>query len=89
MCHLQCRLFKSGSWHVGDAVKSTEDAIAFKKILGHTQIGKAGLGATESKEIPPKQSYEYRKLISSTAKKMEEDVDYSKAVQLQVQGQWD
>ena len=79
---------KSGSWHVGDAVKSTEDAIAFKKILGHTQIGKAGLGATESKEIPPKQSYEYRKLISSTAKKMEEDVDYSKAIQLQVQGQW-
>ena len=79
---------KAGSWDIKKTIKVAEDDIAFQKILGHIQQGRSGLGLNKLAKTPPKQSHEYRRLVSKAAKEIEEENSFAKAVQLQVQGQW-
>ena len=79
---------KAGKWHAENSVWDAEDRLKFERILGHTQTGRAGFGLITRKKIPPKQSYEYRRLVTDTIKDFEEEVSMAKAVQLQVQGHW-
>ena len=53
-------------WQVSDAVQDAESILHFKKILGHTQTGKAGFGYTPIQQIPGKGTKEYRKAVSDT-----------------------
>ena len=80
---------KSGKWKVSDAVDSSESELRFRKIRGPPQFGRAGLGVTSHKVIPPeKSSHKYHKFISDTSKEIDEEGNMAKALQLQVQGQW-
>ena len=78
---------KAGSWDIKKTIKVAEDDLAFQKILGHIQHGRSGLGLNKIANTPPKQSHEYRRLVSKAAKEIEEGNSFAKAVQLQVQGQ--
>ena len=51
-------------WSLSDSVKDAESIIKFRRIQGHVQNGKAGLGYTPSQGIPPMGCKEYRKLVS-------------------------
>ena len=53
-------------WSVADSVDDAESILYFKKILGHTQTGKAGFGYTPVQKFPAKGSKEYRKAVSDT-----------------------
>ena len=80
---------KCGKWKVSDAVDTSESELRFRKIRGPPQFGRAGLGVTSHKVIPPeKSSHQYRKFISDTSKEIDEEGNMAKALQLQVQGQW-
>ena len=85
-CKIQ---LKCGKWVVEEIVNTAEAELKFRQITGPTQNSKAGLGLLKSKAIPKnKSSHEYRKLISETAKEIDEECVLSKAHQLKVQGQW-
>ena len=74
---------------MSDAVDASESELRFRKIRGPPQFGRAGLGVTSHKVIPPaKSSHQYRKFISDTSKEIDEEGNMAKALQLQVQGQW-
>ena len=49
----------------------------FKKILGHTQTGKAGLGYTPFEQIPVKGSKEFRKAVSDTISNIHDQMQLS------------
>ena len=80
---------KSGSWKVEETVSSAEAELRFKEIRGAPQFGRAGLGLSKSSSTPKeKHSREYRKLVSTTSREIEEEANFCKALQLKVQGQW-
>ena len=53
-------------WKVSEAVQDADSVLHFRKILGHTQTGKAGLSLMPNQQIPDKGSKEYRKALSDT-----------------------
>ena len=65
-----------------------ESRLEFNKILGYHQSHRAGFGALSIPEVPPKQSHEYRKLLSTLVSEEDEASYQAKAVQLTLQGQW-
>ena len=69
-------------------VKQGEDKIEFEKVLGYHQHNRAGLGFIKQTEVPPKQTHDYRKLVSDKVHDLEEEQYFAKAVQLRVQGNW-
>ena len=80
---------KTGSWHVEEAVTTTESDVKNKLISGHHQFGRKGLGYSPGPKIPSNRSTKlYCKFISSHYKNIDDTYSISKAVQLQVQGQW-
>ena len=79
---------KVGEWKVEDVVKQGEDKIDFEKVLGYHQHNRAGLGFIKQTEVPPKQTHDYRKLVSDKVHDLEEERYFAKAVQLRVQGNW-
>ena len=79
---------RSGSWDASDTVRCAESSLTFQKVVGNTQLGRAGLGYSKSIITPDKRSHGYRKLVSSVAKDIDEECNYAKAVQLHLQGQW-
>ena len=80
---------KSGSWKVEETVRSAEAEFRFKELRGATQFGIAGLGLPMSSPTPKVKHYrEYRKLVSTTSREIEEEANICKALQLKVQGQW-
>ena len=80
---------KTGSWHVEEAVTTTEIDVKNKLISGHHQFGHNGLGYSPGPKTPPNKSTKlYCKFISSYYKNIDDTYSVSKAVQLQVQGQW-
>ena len=79
---------KAGQWQVGKAIKDAENQLDFNKILGYHQTHKAGFGSLSLPEVPPKQSHEYRKLLSSLVTEFDEELYHAKAVQLGLQGHW-
>ena len=80
---------KTSSWPVGEAVASTETDAKNKLVSGHYQFGRKGLGYSPGPKIPSNKSSKlYHKFISSHYKNIDDIYSISKAVQLQVQGQW-
>ena len=79
---------KVGEWKVEDVVKQGEDKIEFEKVLGYHQHNRAGLGSIKQTELPPKQTHDYRKLVSDKVHELEEERYFAKAVQLRLQGNW-
>ena len=77
-----------GEWKVEDVVKQGEDRIEFEKVLGYQQHNRAGLGFIKQTEVPPKQTHDYRKLVSDKVHDLEEEWYFAKAVQLRLQGNW-
>ena len=79
---------KVGEWKVEDVVKQGVDKIEFEKVLGYYQHNRAGLGSIKQTEVPPKQTHDYRKLVSDKVNDLEEEWYFAKAVQLRLQGNW-
>ncbi|XP_057297663.1 uncharacterized protein LOC130628696 [Hydractinia symbiolongicarpus] len=52
------------------------------------RLGEPGLGLLDHKNIPPKGTYAYRKLVSNIIEENEEDIYHARAVQLHLQGNW-
>ena len=77
-----------GKWKVEDVVKQGEDKIEFEKVLGYHQHNCSGLGSIKQTEVPPKQTHDYRKLVSDKVYDLEEERYLAKAVQLRLQGNW-
>ena len=63
---------KVGEWKVEDVAKQGEDKIEFEKVLGYHQHNRAGLGFIKQTEVPPKQTHDYRKLVSDKVHDLEE-----------------
>ena len=79
---------KSGAWKVDDAVRTAENELEFRNIVGYHQVGRAGFGASSSPQTPDKGTHEYRKLISDINYENDEEVCQAKAVQLALQCHW-
>ena len=61
---------------------------SFEKVLGYHQHNRSGLGSIKQTEVPPKQTHDYRKLVSDKVHDLEEEQYFAKAVQLRLQGNW-
>ena len=57
-------------------------------LCAEIKMGDAGLGFIKQTEVPPKQTHDYRKLVSDKVHDLEEERYFAKAVQLRVQGNW-
>ena len=79
---------KSGTWQVSDSVNTAETELNFRNIIGHRQMGKAGLGVISQPETPTKGTHDYRKLISDIVYDNDEEVFQAKAVHLSLQCNW-
>ena len=79
----------TGAWKVEDTVLSCESDIKFNKICGSQYNNRLGLGYTTTSKVPKnKSSKDYRRYISNHHRTIDDTYAMSKAVQLQVQGQW-
>ena len=72
---------RTGTWKVEDAVLSCKNDIKISQVCGNDHHNKHGLGYTTTPKVPKNQSSKHHKTIDDT-------YAFSKAVQLQVQGQW-
>ena len=80
---------RTGTWKVEDAVLSCENNIKISQVCGNGHHSKHGLGYTTTPKVPKNQSSKhYRRYISDHHKTIDDTYAFSKAVQLQVQGQW-
>ena len=78
---------RTGTWKVEDAVLSCENDIKISQVCGKGHHNKHGFGYTTTPKVPKNQSSKhYRRYISDHHKTI--TYAFSKAVQLQVQGQW-
>ena len=80
---------QTGTWKVEDAVLSCENDIKISQVCGNDHHNKHGLGCTITPKVPKNQSSKHcRRYISDHHKTIDDTYAFSKAVQLQVQGQW-
>ena len=80
---------RTGTWKVEDAVLSCENDIKISQVWGNGHHNKHGLGYTTTPKVLKNQSSKhYRRYISDHHKTTDDTYAFSKAVQLQVQGQW-
>ena len=80
---------QTDAWKVDDTVLSCESDIKFNKICGSEHNNRLGLEYNTTSKVPKnKSSKDYRKYISNHHRTIDETYAMSKAVQLQVQGQW-
>ena len=77
---------RCGSWDVSSEVNKAEQMLNLRKIMGHHQTNRAGLGSSSTPEVPPKRSHEYRKLISTIVEESDQNRFEARAVQLGLQG---
>lgn len=59
-------LVRAGNWDIARSVSEAESEIQFQQILGPAQSNRAGLRSTKFPTVPPKNTHQYRKLISET-----------------------
>ena len=79
----------TGTWKVEDSVLSCENDIKISQVCGNSYHKKHGLGYITTPTVPKNQSSKhYRRYISDNHKTTDDTHAFSKAVQLQVQGQW-
>ena len=80
---------QTGTWKVEDAVLSCENDIKISQVCGNGHHNRHGLGYLDTPKVPKsKSSKHYRRYISVHHKTIDETYGFSKAVQLQVHGQW-
>ena len=80
---------QTGTWKVEDAVLSCENDIKISQVCGNGHHNRHGLGYSTTPKVPKnKSSKHYRRYISAHHETMDDTYGLSKAVQLQVQGQW-
>ena len=79
---------KAGQWRAETSTNIAEAELNFNKIKGISNKGNLGLGIIKSTVIPPKGCHAYRKLVTSTSQKIEEEKDITKALKLQLQCHW-
>ena len=80
---------KTGSRHVGEAAATTKSDIKSRLIFGHYQFGRKGIGYSTGPKMSSNKSTKLPcKLASSHLEKHLWHIFISKAVQLQVEGQW-
>ena len=80
---------QTGTWKVEDAVLSCENDIKINQVCENGYHNKHGLGYTTTPKVPKNRfSKHYQRYISDHHKTIDETYAFSKAVQLQVQGQW-
>ena len=80
---------QAGTWKVEDAVSSCENDIKINQVCGNSHHNRHGLGYTTTPKVPRyKSSKHYRRYISEYHKSIDDTYAFSRAVQLQVQGQW-
>ena len=77
------------TWKVEDAVLSCQNDTKINQVCGNSHHNRQGLGYTTTPKVPThKSSKHYRRYISEYHKSIDDTYAFSKAVQLQVQGQW-
>ena len=79
---------KCGFWDVAETVVDAESRLEFQKVIGYHQTSRAGFGSFKSPSIPPRNSHEYRRLISDLVGEVDENAYHAKSVQLHLQGYW-
>ena len=80
---------QSATWKVEDAVWSGKNDIKINQVCGNSHHNRHGLGYTTTRKVPRhKSSKYYQRYISEYHKLIDDTCAFSKAVQLQVQGQW-
>ena len=80
---------QAGTWKVEDGVSSCKNDIKINQVCGNSHYNRQGLGYTTTPKVPRhKSSKHYRRYISENHKSTDDTYAFSKAVQLQVQGQW-
>ena len=79
----------TGTWKVEDAVLSGENDIKISQFCGNDHHNRRGSGYSTTPKVPNnKSSKYYRRYNSAHHETINETYGFSKAVQLQVQGQW-
>ena len=80
---------QTGTWKVEDAVLSCENDVKISEVCGNGHHNKHGFGYTTTPKVPKNQSSKhYWRYISDHHKTIDDTYAFSKAAQLQVQGQW-
>ena len=78
-----------GTWNIEDAVLSSENDIKISQVCGNGHHNGHGLGYTTTPKVPKKKtSKHYWRYTSVHHETIDDTYGFSKAVQLQVQGQW-
>ena len=77
---------QTGTWKVEDAVLSCENDIKIHQVCGNSHHNRHGLGYTTTPKVP--KNKHYRWYISVHHETIYDTYGFSKAGQLQVQGQW-
>ena len=75
-------------WSAEEAVESAEGALRLREILGATQQGRQGFGATKRPRWESAEPRERRQLVLDEIHRSAEHTRYVKAIQQPVQGQW-
>lgn len=78
----------AGSLDVQNTVSEGESIIHFKKILGHTQAGTAGLGYTSTVKFPQKGTPEYRRMVSDVLFEEDDKVEVTSSLDKKLQMHW-
>ena len=71
---------KSGFWDDAEAAVDAESRLEFQKVIGYHQTSRAGFGSFKSPSIPPKNSHEYRRLVSDLVGEVDENAYHAKSV---------
>ena len=80
---------QTGTWKVEDDSLSCENDIKISHVCGNANHIRHGLGYTTATKVPKnKSSKHYRRYISVHHETIDDTYNFSKTVQLQVQGQW-
>ena len=80
---------KTGTWKVEDAVLSCENDIKISQVCGNGHHNRHGLWYSTTPKVPKnKSSKHYQRYISVHHETIDDTYGLSKAVQLQIQGQW-
>ena len=80
---------QTGAWKVEHTVLSCENDIKISQVSGNGHHNRHGLGYSTTPKVPKnKSSKHYQRYISAHHETMDDTYGLSKAVQLQVQGQW-
>ena len=79
---------KSRHWKATSATQITEAELHFHKIRGPLHLGRIGLGNVKPTPAPEEGSKAHCKLVTKTHRKIEEEHNLERALQLQLQCHW-